>query len=81
MQKQDDLKVYAIFDKKSQMYDTPFFAISDLFAKRRYLLMSEENGPLKKWPEDFQLHRLGAFSQNNGELSQDTEIIFETTQR
>lgn len=63
----NELGIYAIHDKKSQKYDTPYFAISDLFAKRRFLIMmDEEKSPLNKWNEDFELHKLGEVNMDDG---------------
>ena len=71
------LGIYSIFDKKSLRYDNPFFAMSDLFAKRRYMLMLDEKGPLRNWPEDFELMRIGTFNIANGELKTDPKLILE----
>lgn len=66
---QYELKVYAIYDKKGKRFDTPFFAISDVMAKRRFLLMQdEEKSPLAKWPEDFQLYELAGFDVETGKI-------------
>ena len=68
-QNQMFLGIYAIYDKKSKHYDTPFFAWSDIFAKRRFCLMADsEKSPLKKWPEDFELHQLAGFDTHLGEI-------------
>jgi len=54
------LGIYAIRDIKSERYDTPYFAISEIFAKRRFLLMvDEEPSVLSKWRNEFELHKLG----------------------
>ena len=77
-QKQSELGTYAIYDKKSKKYDTPFFAYSDLFAKRRVILMMDENNsPLNRWSEDFRLDKVGGFDVENGETVGYKEIIFE----
>ncbi len=79
---QDELKIYAIWDRKSRKYDTPFFAISDIFAKRRYLIMADEKrSPLAMWPEDFELHRVGKFNMDQGDMVGDGEIILGATKK
>mgnify|MGYP000405387521 CR=1 FL=1 len=63
------LGIFAIFDLKSKRYDTPFFGVSDLMAKRRYMIiMEDEQSPLRKWKEDFELHRVGIFDVTNGNM-------------
>ena len=70
------LTINAIFDKKSKRYDTPFFASSDLFAKRRYLIMAnEEKSPLQMWKNDFELHKLGTFDTGNGKCTNKPEVL------
>lgn len=74
--KENELGIYAIYDKKGKKYDTPFFAFSDLFAKRRYVLMSmEEKSPLQVWPEDFELARVGFFNPVTGDISEFHEVV------
>lgn len=75
---QTEIAVYAIYDKKGKMYDTPFFAVSDLFAKRRYYIMAEEEkSVLKMWPEDFALYRLAGFDTESGKINDDKELIID----
>lgn len=72
------LGIYAIFDSKGKRFDTPFFATDDLYAKRRFLLMmDEENSPILKWAKDFSLHRVGKFDINDGKVTDGKELIFE----
>lgn len=77
-QKQDELGVYAIYDKKSEKYDTPFLAYSDLFAKRRFMIMMDEDkSPLNKWPEDFRLDKLANVSIKDGKVYSEYKILIE----
>lgn len=70
------LGIYAIRDKKSERFDTPFFAVSDLFAKRRYLLMVDEEGSvLAKWTDEFELHKLGTISVLSGEIEIEKKVV------
>ena len=73
----NDLGIFAIYDKKGEKYDTPFFAMSELFAKRRFHLMCDEPGPLKKWSEDFVLERVGIFDVFEGTIVEDKKVILE----
>lgn len=73
---QEQLKMYAIYDKKSKKYDQPFFAFNDIFAKRRYLIMqSEAKSPLAMWPEDFDLQRIGSVDMDSAELKNNNNVI------
>ncbi len=76
VQRQEELQIFAIWDKKSEKYDTPFFAYNDIFAKRRFLIMqSEKKSPLAMWPEDFELHRIGNFNITDAGLKNDNEVL------
>lgn len=70
------LGIFAIFDLKSKRYDTPFFGVSDLMAKRRYMIiMQDDKSPLRAFKEDFELHRVGIFDVTNGEVSETGESL------
>ena len=72
------LSIYSIYDKKGERFDTPFFAHSDLFAKRRYLLMMEEDrSPLSMWPSDFELHLIGRYNVLNNTLIEEKSLVLE----
>lgn len=72
------LSIYSIYDKKGERFDTPFFAHSNLFAKRRYLLMMEEDrSPLAMWPGDFELHLVGRYNVRTNVLIEEKEVILE----
>ena len=77
MGEESTLGIYAIFDKKSERYDTPFIAYSDLFAKRRFMLMLDEDGPLKKWPEDFRLDKVGTFDVKTSNVNEMKTMLIE----
>ena len=63
----DGLFVYAVYDKKANKYDIPFFAASDLFARRRFLLMANDQGTiLNQFLKDFDLHLVGSFDVHSG---------------
>ena len=72
------LNIYSIYDIKGERFDTPFFAHSDLFAKRRYLLMmEEERSPLAMWQGDFELHLIGRYNVRTNVLIEEKELILE----
>ncbi len=72
-----ELIIYAIYDKKAEKYDTPFFAYNETFAKRRFLILSDEpKSQLATWPEDFELTQIGILNFITGEVeSQKKDII------
>ena len=55
------LNLYAIWDTETKVFDNPWFAPSDLFAKRRFHLMTTESKTLKTWPQQFELWRIVNF--------------------
>jgi len=72
------LSIYAIYDKKGESFDTPFFARNTLFAKRRYMLMAEENNsPLRMWPHDFELYKIARFNIKTSVVIEDNELVLE----
>lgn len=76
------LGIYAIYDLKSEQYDTPFFSVSDIYAKRRFLLMSdEEKSALNKWPEDFELHKVASFGTSSGNVTDKIDLIYKGVKR
>jgi len=77
MAEENLLGIYAIFDKKSERYDTPFIAYSDLFAKRRFMLMLDEDGPLRKWPDDFRLDKVGSFDVKTSNVKETKNMLLE----
>jgi len=77
----DVIYLYGIFDKKSGYYDNPYFAVTDIYAKRRYLLMMEEKqSPLKLFKDEFELHKVGSFDIQTGKVEQFSEVLLEGKQ-
>lgn len=82
VKKQDFTKVeiFAIYDLKGEKYDVPFFAHSELFAKRRFILMLDEKGILQKFLDEFQLIKIGIFNILTGGIEEDMKIVLEGKQ-
>ncbi len=79
--KMEEINLYAIYDRKGDRYDTPFFTSTDLFAQRIFhLRMMEEKSFLKMWPEDFILFQIGHFNVITGTFTQAKKIIVEGQQ-
>lgn len=76
-----NLGIYAVYDKISKIYDTPFFARDDVFARRRFIMWTqEEHSMLHDFKPDFELHRLGSFNPQDGSLIIAQDIICEGDQ-
>lgn len=64
------MKVYALFDEKSQSYGTPFFQLADGQASRSLQeLVNDPQSLVAKYPEDFALYKLGEFDERTGMLN------------
>lgn len=65
------VKMYSIYDVKTQIYQVPFPAHNDGDAVRR---MSDEvnlkDSQISRHPEDFLLYCVGQFDDNNGRLKE-----------
>lgn len=61
--------MYSVFDRKSDVFGTPFFTLNDALAQR-YVYMREKADPgqLSEFPEDFLLVQLGTFDPQLGEV-------------
>lgn len=69
--------VYSIFDKKANVFVTPFFAWSDAEAVRSFLrLANDSRSDVNMFPDDFALYRNGKFDINNGNVSGITPVDF-----
>ena len=71
----DKLEIYAIWDREAKHFDTPFFAVNNIFAKRRFALMINDNKVLKKWPQQFDLWYLGSVDVKNDPLSEIKKVL------
>lgn len=83
MKNQNDfttLEIYSIYDLKGEKYDVPFFAHSELFAKRRFLMMLKEEGILSEFINDFNLVKIGKFNIIDGTLEEKQKIVLEGKQ-
>lgn len=75
------IELYAIWDRKGEQFDTPFFAHSQLFAKRRFELMAQDdNSPLQMWPGDFELFKVGRFNIKTHTLIEECEFVMDAKQ-
>lgn len=62
-------KIYGVFDIKAEAYLPPMFLPTDGLAERHFSdLISNTDSIVGKHPADFDLHILGTFDDQNGEL-------------
>lgn len=65
----ETIKLYGIWDRKGERYDTPVFMLSDVFAKRWfYKLVVDGIGHLENFKDDFELHYLADFNVLTGKV-------------
>lgn len=72
------LGLYAVYDKKGEAYDVPFFARSDLLAKRRFIVdVRNPQSLLSQFRDDFVLVRIGIWHQDTGVIDAFCETLVE----
>lgn len=63
------LKAYTIYDRKSGIYHSPFFAVSDGSAVRSFSDLANDPGTtVGRHPNDYVLYRAGGFDDQSGLL-------------
>lgn len=65
------LQVYSVYDRVSKSFDTPFYGRSDAQVMRQLQLQlaaPDASPTLLRFPDDFELVRLGAFDTDSGAL-------------
>lgn len=67
--------MYAFYDNEAQLFDTPFFCQSDMFAGRHYKMATQKEGMLKQFREKFDVYRLGYFDTKTGEFTEKFQEI------
>lgn len=64
------LRAYSIFDVKVGSFMRPFFCQTDGEATRVFSdLAADDNHQVGRHPEDYSLHRIGQYDDNNGEFT------------
>lgn len=67
--------MYSVYDKKGQTYAAPFTEIKDGTAIRAMqdLMSSNPNHPFSRYPEDFELVRVGTFNELDASVSDEPQ--------
>lgn len=64
-----ELQICAVYDKKAELYDTPFMVRSLADAVRGFQQAAKnEQSNIYNYPEDFKLVHLGTFNNQTGEI-------------
>jgi len=64
------LQMFSIYDSKGERFDTPFFSLSDLNAKRHFHMMTEQNNSMiNTFTNDFDLYNIGEFDVITSEIT------------
>lgn len=63
------LNIYAIFDEKAELFNTPFFMANDNLAIRGFNdLASDPSSTIYRNPQDYRLYELGEFQNLSGKI-------------
>jgi len=61
------IRMYTVEDLKGERFDTPFFTIHELNAKRKFMMDIKKPGTLlNSYPKDFQLIHIADFDYLDG---------------
>lgn len=70
------MKVFSIFDKKAEIFNTPFFQLNDRVAVRSLCdLCADSRSFVSKHPEDYALYCLGDFDDRSGAIASAVPVI------
>lgn len=70
------IHMYSAYDLDSGRYDTPFFTLDEVRAKRHFLMqMMDDKTMMNKFKDRFNLLRIGYFILNDGSFISDHKII------
>lgn len=67
--------LYSVYDRKSKTYAAPFTEVADGTAIRAMqdLISNNQNHPFARYPEDFELVRVGSFNEIDGSISEEPQ--------
>jgi hypothetical protein len=75
---EQEIGIYTVYDIKQEIFEMPFFATSDLNAKRRFMIMiDEKDSVLNKWRQDYDLMKLGMYNTKTGIVVQNQKTVME----
>lgn len=60
---------YSYYDKKSELFDTPFFTRGDIYAGRHFVMeIRKGTTMLSQFKDDMILYKIGSFDNHTGEI-------------
>lgn len=77
-----EITMFALYDKKAEMYDTPLFFLKQIQAERWfYQLAQSREGRFLHFKNDMELHKITKFNVNNGKIFDDkVEVVLQGSQ-
>lgn len=60
--------VCSVFDKKAQLWSTPFFSHSDVVAIRDFAAAVKGSGGIAQFPDDYELWSIGQWDDVSGDF-------------
>lgn len=68
--------IYSIYDKQSEIYGRPFYAVNDILAKRTFeTIANNPESDIHKYPQDYKLVKLGHFDTKSGHIEKEYEAL------
>ena len=65
----NEIQMYSFYDKEGFRYDTPFFALGDLQARRHFVSVARNaNSTVHQFIDQFELHHLATFNVEDGSV-------------
>lgn len=61
-------RMYCIYDLKAQVYNAPFYALTDGAAQRDVMSNMGADSMLGKYPDDYRLCCVGGFEEMTGQV-------------
>lgn len=73
-------QIYAVYDNRAELYNTPFFMHNDRMALRAFAdLVNDERSQVHRHREDFKLVHLGEINLNDGIITVSLSTIAHAT--
>lgn len=73
-----EMGIYSFYDKKSDRYDTPFVCMTDINAKRHFIMATRKPGTIvAEFQDDIELYQLGRFDPLTGEMRAEKRHIMD----
>lgn len=64
------MRIFALYDHRLGGYTNPFAMQTEGMAWRWFAdQMSDPQNPMRRWPQDYELHVLGSFDKQTGRLT------------